>query len=601
MAADDQQDPTEMSEARERYQRERDKRLRTDGLEQYRELKGDYAEFDRDPYVEPGFTRDPIIEETEVVIVGGGFAGMLTAINLLREGVTDFRMVEKAGDFGGTWYWNRYPGCMCDVESYTYLPLLEETGYMPTEKYASASEIFAYCQQLGRQFELYPHALFQTEIDSAEWDEGTLRWQVHTTRADRLSARFLVTAGGILHKAKLPGIPGIRDVRGPGVPHESLGLRLHRRRSARAHGEAEGQTGRNHRHRCHRGTGRAPARRDRRRAVRVPANTVSGGRTQQRTHRRRVVRGPRARMAGRAHPQLHGVGDRSTSRSETSSATGGPRSCGTTPSPQPTHPRLRQRWNDRTSRRCRRCGIGSSGSSRIRTPRRSSSPGTASTASGSASTTSTCRRSIVRTCTWSTPTAEAWRRSPPAACRRRRSRVPGGPADLRFGVRGHHRPRSPTRLRPQGPRRHRHERTLARRRAHTARCAVRASSPNMMMISLVQAGFGTNFLHFLARVRQARRLADRHLRTRTRRRPSRPRPRPRRSGWSCCTESPRGSPTTRRPAHPATTTGNRVSDPKSGPQPRVHRQPPGLCRIPGAMARRRRIPGCQSGRRRCQW
>ena len=203
-----------MEEARDRYRREREKRLRPDGLAQYRELKGEYAEFDRDPYVEPGFTRDPVVEETDVVIVGGGFAGMLTAINLKARGVQDIRIVEKAGDFGGTWYWNRYPGCMCDVESYTYLPLLEETGYMPTERYASASEIFAYCQLLGRHFELYPHALFQTEIANAEWDESSLRWQVTTTRGDTLSATFLVTAGGILHKAKLPGIPGIEDFRG---------------------------------------------------------------------------------------------------------------------------------------------------------------------------------------------------------------------------------------------------------------------------------------------------------------------------------------------------------------------------------------------------
>jgi cyclohexanone monooxygenase len=206
--------PQEMEEARERYRQEREKRLRPDGLAQYRELAGRYAAFDHDPYVEPGFTRDPVVEEPEVVIVGGGFAGMLTAINLKAHGVQRIRIVDKAGDFGGTWYWNRYPGCMCDVESYTYLPLLEETGYMPTEKYASASEIFAYCQLLGRHYDLYPHALFQTEISTAEWDGASLRWHVTTTRDDSLSARYLVTAGGILHKAKLPGIPGIEDFEG---------------------------------------------------------------------------------------------------------------------------------------------------------------------------------------------------------------------------------------------------------------------------------------------------------------------------------------------------------------------------------------------------
>ncbi|MCB1017631.1 MAG: monooxygenase, partial [Acidimicrobiales bacterium] len=100
-------------------------------------------------------------------------------------------------------------GCMCDVESYTYLPLLEETGYMPTEKYASAPEIFAYCQLMGRHFDLYRHALFHTEIDEAEWDEASGRWHVVTDRGDHVRARFFVTAGGILAKPKLPGIPGI--------------------------------------------------------------------------------------------------------------------------------------------------------------------------------------------------------------------------------------------------------------------------------------------------------------------------------------------------------------------------------------------------------
>ncbi|MFO1537690.1 MAG: flavin-containing monooxygenase [Actinomycetota bacterium] len=203
-----------IEEMRDRYRIEREKRMRPEGLGQYAELAGDFEDLDVDTFVEPGFTRDPIVEETQVVIVGGGFAGMLTAIDLTKLGMRDFRLVEKAGDFGGTWYWNRYPGCMCDVESYTYLPLLEETGYMPTEKYASAPEIFGYCQLLGRTFDLYPHALFQTVITGAEWDAGTERWIVTTSRGDRLASKFVVVAGGILHKPKLPGIPGIRGFGG---------------------------------------------------------------------------------------------------------------------------------------------------------------------------------------------------------------------------------------------------------------------------------------------------------------------------------------------------------------------------------------------------
>ncbi|MDA2966533.1 MAG: NAD(P)/FAD-dependent oxidoreductase [Actinomycetota bacterium] len=203
-----------LEEAREKYRIEREKRLRTDGIRQYKELKGDYEEFDRDPYVEPGFTREAVIEDVDVVIVGGGFGGMIEAANLTKAGITNFRIIEKAGDFGGTWYWNRYPNAACDVESYVYLPLLEDTGYMPTEKYAKAPEIFAYCQLLGRFFELYRGALFQTEVEDMRWDESRKRWNVMTSRSDVLSAKFIVIAGGVLHKAKLPGIPGIETYAG---------------------------------------------------------------------------------------------------------------------------------------------------------------------------------------------------------------------------------------------------------------------------------------------------------------------------------------------------------------------------------------------------
>ena len=202
-----------LAEVRARYQQEREKRLRQDGMGQFQELKGDFAEYDKDPFTEPE-DRDAVVEEVDVVVVGAGFAGMLVAKHLIDQGIRSFRMIDKAGDFGGTWYWNRYPGCMCDVESYTYLPLLEETGYMPTEKYASASEIYEHCQRIGRMFDLYPHALFSTVVDTAEWDDDADRWVVTTDRGDRLTAKFMVAAGGILSKAKLPGITGIETFAG---------------------------------------------------------------------------------------------------------------------------------------------------------------------------------------------------------------------------------------------------------------------------------------------------------------------------------------------------------------------------------------------------
>ena len=211
MAANETGAGLSIEELRQRYEVEQRKRMRSDGMAQWNELSD---ELDRDPFVEPGFTRPPMTEEVTAVIVGGGFAGMLTAIDLGRHGITDVRIIEKAGDFGGTWYWNRYPGCMCDVESFVYLPLLEEIGFMPSEHYASAAEIFEYSTLLARTFDLYPKALFQTDVTDASWDEAMMRWTVSTSRQDRISAKFLVLAGGILHKAKLPGIPGIEDFEG---------------------------------------------------------------------------------------------------------------------------------------------------------------------------------------------------------------------------------------------------------------------------------------------------------------------------------------------------------------------------------------------------
>ena len=199
---------------REKYAEERNKRIRPEGNAQYQELKGRFSDLDEDPYIEAPIVRDPITAEHEVIIIGGGFGGLLQGAHLRKQGIDDFAIIERGGDFGGTWYWNRYPGCMCDVESYCYLPLLDDTGYVPKDKYSRAPEIFAYCQMIGRHFSLYETALFQTQVKSAEWDEETNRWVVTTDRGDTLSGRYIVIAGGILHKAKLPGVPGIETFKG---------------------------------------------------------------------------------------------------------------------------------------------------------------------------------------------------------------------------------------------------------------------------------------------------------------------------------------------------------------------------------------------------
>ncbi|HZQ37028.1 MAG TPA: NAD(P)-binding protein, partial [Dehalococcoidia bacterium] len=134
---------------REKYRRERDKRLRADGTDQYQELTGRFAHLSQDPYTRP-IERGPLSDEVEVAVIGGGFGGQLAAARLKEAGIADVRIIEKGGDFGGTWYWNRYPGAACDIESYIYLPLLEEVGYVPVEKYSYVNEIFEHSQRIGR-------------------------------------------------------------------------------------------------------------------------------------------------------------------------------------------------------------------------------------------------------------------------------------------------------------------------------------------------------------------------------------------------------------------------------------------------------------------
>jgi cation diffusion facilitator CzcD-associated flavoprotein CzcO len=204
-------DPAEL---RRKYAAERDKRLRADGNNQYQEITGALEHYNSDPYVDPGFTRPALNEQLDAVIIGGGFGGMLAAARLQKVGITNIRIIEKAGDFGGTWYWNRYPGAQCDIESYVYLPLLEETGYIPKEKYSFAPEIFAHAQRIGKHFNLYEKACFQTQVREARWSDDDRRWTIKTDRGDVFSARFVIMSSGPLNRPKLPAIPGIQNFKG---------------------------------------------------------------------------------------------------------------------------------------------------------------------------------------------------------------------------------------------------------------------------------------------------------------------------------------------------------------------------------------------------
>jgi cyclohexanone monooxygenase len=196
-----------------KYRAERDKRLREDGNAQYQEIAGKFAHYLDDPYVAP-IKRASLKDDVEVVVIGGGFGGLLAGARLREAGVEDIRIIEKGGDFGGTWYWNRYPGAACDVESYVYLPLLEEIGYMPVEKYSRAPEILRHSRAIGEKFDLYKNACFQTEVTALHWDDMVARWIVSTNRGDAMRARFVVMANGPLHRPKLPGIPGVEGFKG---------------------------------------------------------------------------------------------------------------------------------------------------------------------------------------------------------------------------------------------------------------------------------------------------------------------------------------------------------------------------------------------------
>ena len=166
----------DIDELRKRYAAEREQRDRA-GDRRYRDIAEVSPGLVADPYM-PRAERDPIRDQVDVLIVGGGFGGLLTAARLKQAGVPKVRIVEAGGDVGGAWYWNRYPGAACDVESYIYLPLLEETGYMPIERYSKAAEIREHCRRIARHFDIYDEAIFSTQVTRLAWDSDNARWRV---------------------------------------------------------------------------------------------------------------------------------------------------------------------------------------------------------------------------------------------------------------------------------------------------------------------------------------------------------------------------------------------------------------------------------------
>src|SRR5580693_666389 len=193
---------------RVKYRQERDKRLRPDGESQYLVVEGRFAHYAYDdPYAPRAFGREPVTNEIDVAVIGGGFSGMLAAARLREVGLTDIRVIEAGADFGGTWYWNRYPGAQCDIESYCYLPLLEELNYIPKEKYSFAPEIFEHSRRIGKAYDLYDVAIFQTRVQTQRWDAEIKRWHILTNRGDDIKARFVIVATGPASRPKLADIP----------------------------------------------------------------------------------------------------------------------------------------------------------------------------------------------------------------------------------------------------------------------------------------------------------------------------------------------------------------------------------------------------------
>ncbi len=200
---------------RAKYLVERDRRL-VEGRAAICDLTGDdeFARYRDDPFT-PFIEREPVVEDVDAAIIGAGIAGICAGVELRRAGLARIRMIDEAGGIGGTWYWNQYPGVMCDVESYIYMPMLEDLDYVPTEKYASGEEIRSQLGALAWKYRLADDALLQTRSRSTEWDEEIGRWVIHTDRGDVIRARYLVMATGILNLSKLPAIPGMTDFMGP--------------------------------------------------------------------------------------------------------------------------------------------------------------------------------------------------------------------------------------------------------------------------------------------------------------------------------------------------------------------------------------------------
>ena len=202
-----------MTHCATKYREERDKRLRPDGNEQYLQPTGRFAHLLDDPYT-PRVEREPLFDEVTVAVIGGGFSGLTTGARLKQAGIDDVRIIEGGGDVGGAWYWNRYPGAMCDTAAMVYLPLLEETGHMPSMKY-----VYAPGDLRSREAHRHHTSASTTTRCSprrSPSSSGTTTPRAGSstpTAATRIRAKFVAMGTGPLHRPEAAGHPRHRDLR----------------------------------------------------------------------------------------------------------------------------------------------------------------------------------------------------------------------------------------------------------------------------------------------------------------------------------------------------------------------------------------------------
>ena len=206
--------PFDPASVHAKYAAERARRMGVDRSDNVALTHDDrFHEYLTDPFTAYA-PRDPVADDVDVLVVGAGLAGIIMGVQLREAGFDRIRFVDKAGSFGGTWYWNRYPGLMCDVEAYIYMPMLEEMGVIPTMRYASGEEIRLHLEAIAERYRLGDGALFHTNVESSTWDEDEARWVIATDHGDEIRAKYVVMCVGILNLPKVPALPGLTDFAG---------------------------------------------------------------------------------------------------------------------------------------------------------------------------------------------------------------------------------------------------------------------------------------------------------------------------------------------------------------------------------------------------